>query len=102
VRHNWIALASLVENSADRFQDLEVPLFVPTANVISLTGLASMKNGANCLAMVFHIQPIAHVQPITVDRQRLSRARIQNDERNQFLRKLIWPVIVRTVGRERR
>src|SRR5271157_1800127 len=48
--------------------------------------------------MIFDIKPIANIFPIAVNRQRLSLQGIENNQRNEFFRELIWAIIIRTVG----
>ena len=52
--------------------------------------------------MILHKQPVAHILPVAVDRQRLALQRIQNHQRNQLLRKLKRPVVVRAVRGQHR
>ena len=45
--------------------------------------------------MVLHMDPVAHIHAIAIDRQRLIPHRVDDHERDQFFRELIRAVIVR-------
>ena len=53
-------------------------------------------------AVILDVQPVAHVAAVAVDRQRPPLERVQDHQRNQLLRKLIRPVVVRAVGDQHR
>src|SRR5208283_2367913 len=46
--------------------------------------------------MILYVQPITNVHAVAVDRKRLIVQRVGDHKRNQFLRKLVRAVIVRT------
>src|SRR3972149_11522358 len=48
--------------------------------------------------MIIDIQPVTHIQAVSVYRQWFTVQRIQYHQGDQFLRKLIWAVIVRAIG----
>ena len=48
--------------------------------------------------MVFHIQPVPDIFPVSVHRELLSLKRIVDHQRNKFLRELIGSVIIGAVG----
>ena len=48
--------------------------------------------------MIFYIQPVAYVFSLTVYRQQLAVTDVVDEQRNQFFRELVRPVVVRTVG----
>ena len=52
--------------------------------------------------MILDVQPVAHVLPAAVHRQRPSVADIVDEQRNELLRELVGPVVVRAVGHQRR
>ena len=45
--------------------------------------------------MVADVNPVANVQAIAVNRDRLVVLQIRDEERDQFFRKLIGPVVIR-------
>ncbi|MNT74313.1 hypothetical protein D3C72_2131240 [compost metagenome] len=52
--------------------------------------------------MVPNVQPITHIETITVDRQVLATQGVSNHERDQLLGKVVGSVVVRTVRRQDR
>ena len=85
--------------------DVDVLPFVETAYVISIRNLSVMENhafryGKSRLshAQIHHIQPVAHVLTFAIHRQRLAVTNIVDEQRNQLLRELIRPIVVRTVS----
>ena len=50
--------------------------------------------------MIVHVQPVAHMPAVPVDRQRASLEPVQHHQRDQLFRELIRPVVVRTIGDE--
>jgi hypothetical protein len=56
-----------------------LPSAVP-ANVVGFADATALEHGTNSRAVVFDKQPVAHVLPIAIGRQRLAVERIQNHE----------------------
>ena len=52
--------------------------------------------------MILDVQPVAHVLPAAVHGQRLLVADVVDEKRDQLLRELVGPVVVRAVGHQRR
>ena len=50
--------------------------------------------------MIFDKQPIAHVQPLSVDRDLLARQRVQDHDRHQLFGEMIGAVVVGTIGQD--
>src|SRR6185312_585834 len=76
---------------------VEILDLVSSADVVSLSNTATCQNRADRFTVVGHKQPVAHILPVTIHRNGFPTRRVQNDERDQLLRKLKWPVIVGTV-----
>lgn len=72
------------------------------ANVIGLAHTPFFDHLDQRPGMVFHIQPVADLLAIAVHRQGLAIQGIQDHVRDELLRKLIRPVIVRAVGQQHR
>src|SRR3546814_6201648 len=51
--------------------------------------------------MILHMQPVADLHSVAIDRQRLARQRVQEEQRDQLFRKLIRAIIIGAVGRRR-
>src|SRR5450755_463911 len=54
----------LVYEVANRLHDLNVRLFVPTADVISLSGLAVPQHGSDRVAVILYVEPVADILSI--------------------------------------
>ncbi len=52
--------------------------------------------------MVADVQPVAYLLAVAVDRQRLARLRVGDDQRDQLLREMVGAVVVGAVGGQRR
>src|SRR5437868_1667475 len=98
MRHDGIVGADVVENGADGFDYFDIGLFVASANLVSLADSAFGQHGANGVAVISNVHPVAHIFPVTVNGQRLTLARIQNHEWNELFGKLVWAVVVGAVG----
>ncbi|MPN05700.1 hypothetical protein SDC9_152953 [bioreactor metagenome] len=57
-----------------------------------------MKDQVDSTGMVFHVEPVAHVFALSVNRKRFIVPDIVDEQRDQFLGELIRPVIVGTIG----
>ena len=83
-----------IEDVADRLHHRDIRHLVQPANVV---GLARPALGQHCRyrgAVIAHVQPVAHVHPVAIHRQRLPMQRVQHHQRNQLLRKLQRTVVV--------
>src|SRR5580704_18909724 len=91
------ATSHLIHKVTDCFHDVDIPLLVPAANVVSLPRSTSREHGRDRFAVILYIKPIADVLPVPINGKRLTVARVQNHQRYQFFRELKWPIIIRTV-----
>lgn len=82
--------------------DVNVLPLIETADVIGFCRLAVMENHVDSSRMIHYIQPVAYVFPLAVYRQRLTVTDVVDEQRNQLLRELIRPVVVRTVRHDGR
>ena len=94
--------AQLVQQSADGVHDFDVGLFVPAADVVDLAELASFQHAADGAAVVLHIQPVAHLHAVAVNRQRFAGQCVDDHQRNELFRKMIRAVVVGAIGGEHR
>ncbi len=92
----------LIEQRADRVHHLAVGALIASAHVVRLADPPALEHRPQRAAVVRHIQPVPHLQPVAVHRQRLARQRIRNHQRDQLLGKLIRPIVVRAVRNHRR
>lgn len=56
------------------------------------------KHSQDSIAVIFHIQPVTDIQPLSINRQRLVLRSIVDHQRNQLLRELIRSIIVGATG----
>ncbi len=89
---------AFVHDRAQGVHHLEVGALGTAADVVSPPGLATFENQFDAAAVVFHVQPIAHVLTVAVDRQRLAVEQVDQAQRDQLFRKLVWAVIVGAVA----
>ena len=68
----------LAQFLADDFHNLDVLLLVMAADIVDLTNAALVDNQVDGLAMVFNIEPVADIQALAVNRQRLISQSIGN------------------------
>ncbi len=81
--------------------DLAVLSLVATADVVGLARSALAKDELDAGAVILHVQPVAHLATVAVERQRLSVERVRDEERDQLLRILAGAVGVRPAGDRR-
>ena len=87
----------LIHNFADLLDHRDIPTLVLAADVIFFTETPSGRNEVKRVDVILHIEPVAHIAAVAVNWERLSFERVQNDERDQFFRKLEGAVIVGAV-----
>ena len=91
-----------VHRPDDHPYQVDVLPFVEASDVVRVGDLAPVEDHVDGPRVVFHVQPVAHVLPAAVHRQRPSVADIVDEQRDELLRELVGPVVVRTVGHQRR
>lgn len=84
--------------SADQFDDIYVCPLVNATNIVALTQTAFFDHQIDAPRVVFHIQPVPSLLPISVDGQRLVPQDISDHQRDQFLREVIGSVVVGAVA----
>ena len=89
-----------IEPGAQGVHHLEVGLFVPAAHVVGFARHPALEHSAQRTGMVAHMEPVAHLLTVAIDRQRLARERVVDHQRNQLFRKLVGAVVVRAVAGE--
>src|SRR6266852_1647764 len=70
----------------DRLGHLLVGSLMAGAKVVYLSRLALLEHKRNALAVVLHIDPIALLKPIAVERQGLILQGVRHEERDELLR----------------
>jgi len=94
------ARRKLVEDGAQGLHDFEVGFFVPAADVVGLAHAACGEHAADGAAVVLHVEPIADLPAVAVDRQGLARERMVDAQGDEFFGEVVGPVVVAAVGGE--
>ena len=79
---------------ADNLNDLNILFLVVSAYIVDFSNSSVMDDQIDCLAVVLYIQPVTNIQTFSVNWKRLVCQRICDHQRNQFVRKMIWSVVV--------
>lgn len=95
---SFLASQQAVYRSDHYLDDVDVLPFVETADVVGFGHFSLMEDEVDGTGVVYHVQPVTHVLALTVYRQRLAVTDVVDEQRNQFFRELVRPVVVRTVG----
>ena len=85
----------LAKLAADQAHDVDVAHLVMTADVVHLADAPARDHEVDGPAVIGDIQPVAHIQPPPVHRQRTLGEGIDDHERDELFRKLIRPVVIR-------
>src|SRR5262249_36898286 len=99
MRDNWIVRGDFIKNRPDCLNYIDITFLILAADVVVLPRASTSQHGAYCLAVVGDIYPVPNVLAITVNRQLLSLARIQNHQGNQLLGKLKRAIVVGAIRR---
>ena len=91
-----------VHRPDDHPYQVDVLPFVETSDVVRVGDLALVEDYVDGPCMVLDVQPVADIFPAAVHRQRPSVADIVDEQRDELLRELVGPVVVRTVGHQGR
>ena len=75
---------------------------VESSDVVGFGNFPLVENKVDGPCVVFHIEPVPHILAPAIDRKRLAVTYIIDEQRNKLLRKLIWTIVVGTVGHNRR
>ena len=95
VRDKGDQALGLAKLPADEPDNIDIFHLVVAADVVHLTDAPLMNDQIDRLAVVLHIQPVAHVFTRAIDGQRLIRQSIDDHERDELFREVIGPVVVR-------
>ena len=71
---------------------------LPPPMLYTSPGCAALDQQIDGAAVVEHVQPVAHVAAVAVERHRQSVDRVGDEERDELLGKLVRPVVVRRAG----
>ncbi len=85
-------LGQFIEN---HFYNVDVHHFAVAAEIINHSCFSLEEGRHNRGAVISHMNPVAHIQTVAINRERFVTERFDNHERNQFFGELVRPVIVR-------
>src|SRR5260221_15799 len=71
----------LIDQIADRLDDLEVAPFAVAADVVALADPAAAQDQPERAGVVLDVEPVAHVLALAVDRQALAEQRVGGYQR---------------------
>ena len=84
-----------VEGAQDAVRQVEVGGRVPAADVVGVAAAAALDQQVDGAAVIVDVQPVAHVEAVAVERQRPLPDGVGDEERDELLRVLARPVVVR-------
>ena len=82
--------------------DVDISPLGISAEVIDFTVAPAVDCRHNATAVIVDVNPVAHIQSLSVDRQLASVPDIVYHQRNKFLRVLIGPVVVAATSHHHR
>ena len=94
VGHEGDEVLALVQLVHDQLHDVDVRHLVVAAHVVDFADAALAEDQVDGLAVVLHIEPVADVLALAVDRQRLVVQAVGDHQRDQLLREVVGPVVV--------
>ena len=86
----------------DDVDDINVLPLIEATDIVGLVRLALVEDEVNGTGMVLYIESVTHILTLSIDGKWLALTNIVNEERDQFLGKLIGTIIVGAVGDYRR
>ena len=82
VGHERNQAMGLSERIEDQLHNFEVRHFTIPAHIVNLPWFAIEKGRDNRRAMILHVNPVAHVQAVAIDRERLVAQGANDHERD--------------------
>ena len=102
VRHMSDQALRFAERLADQTDDINVAHLIVSADVVNLSYPSLPDDQVDRLAVIFHVQPVADIEPLSVDRKRLVRQRVGDHQRDQLFRELVGAVVIGAAADRRR
>lgn len=72
--------------------------FVESPDVVGVPDSSLVEDEVDGSGVVFHVEPVADVESLPIDRQRLAAPYVVDEQRDEFFRKLVRTIVVRAVG----
>ena len=95
IRHALDEGLRLADQGQDAPGEVDVRHLVAATDVVGLPGAATLEQEVHGPAMVVHVQPVAHVEAVAVERHRDVVDGVGHEQGDDLLRKLVGPVVVR-------
>ena len=83
-----------VAASEDNFHDFDVCFLVVTTEVINFTYSPLLQHGKDTIAVILNIEPITHIQSLSINRQWLVLGSIVDHQRDELLRELVGAIVI--------
>ena len=96
------ARALVIKDRTECFDQLKVGALILAAHIIAAPVFTLLQHQQQRIGVIFHIEPVANVGAIAIDRQRLTGERIQNHHRNELFREVKGSVVVGAIGQHHR
>src|SRR6185369_4149243 len=77
-----------------RLYNLDIPALIPCADVVNRAGAPVLGSSQNRATVILDENPVTHILPVAVYRNRLVVHRISKREWQKLFRKLPWSVVV--------
>ena len=91
------APGDIIKDIADIPDHIDVLHFIASADIIGLALRSVLYDGPDGRAVVSHVQPVAYVLAVAINRQRFPFQRVQDHQWNQLLGELVGAIVVRAV-----
>ena len=88
----------LAEIFTDEFHDIDIFHLVVSADIVNFADGSAAQDQINRLTVIPDIQPVAHIQSLSIYRERLICQRICDHKWNEFFRELVRAVVVGTAA----
>ena len=86
----------------DNLDQVDILPLVEAAYIVRIGHTSLMEYEVDGTCVILHIEPVAHILTLAVDRQRTAVTDVVYEERDQLLGELVGTVVVRAVGHDRR
>ena len=78
----------------NQLHNVDIPHFIMSADIVNLADRPALENQVNGAAVVSHVEPVAHVDSLSVDRERLIMQGVDNHQRNELFWKMIRAIVI--------
>src|SRR5262249_27799875 len=89
-----ITAEGLIQQTTQQGNKLEIGPGIMATDVIGLAGESLIEHQLDTPTVVFHVEPITDMMPVTIEGQGLAFEGLQEHERNELFWELIWAIVV--------